>query len=259
MAELVAGGLRFHVQRLGAGDRTVVFLHGLVMDNLSSWYFTLANPAAASAEVVLFDLRGHGKSERPKSGYGLAAMADDLLGVLDGLGITRPVQLVGNSFGGLLAVYFASRHPERVAALALVDPHLGAKGWGEEMAKTLSLTGEERDRMIMKAFQSWLGRGSERKSSRLAASARALVEGTTLVEDLRRSPELSDAELARIRCPALAIYGEASDLRPHAERLSRLLPRCEVRVYPGCSHSVLWEATAKVRDEVLGWLAGAAA
>ncbi len=41
MAEVIAGGVRFHVQRLGGGDRTVVFLHGLVMHNLSSWYFTV--------------------------------------------------------------------------------------------------------------------------------------------------------------------------------------------------------------------------
>jgi len=47
MADVVANGVRHHVQRLGRGDRTVVFVHGLVMDNLSSWYFTVANPVAA--------------------------------------------------------------------------------------------------------------------------------------------------------------------------------------------------------------------
>ena len=48
MADVVCRGVRLHVQRLGAPDRpvTAVFLHGLVMDNLSSWYFTVANPAA---------------------------------------------------------------------------------------------------------------------------------------------------------------------------------------------------------------------
>ena len=69
MAEIVARGVRFHVQHLDLSlggnhpDRPlVVFLHGLVMDNLSSWYFTVANPVARIADVLLYDLRGHGKS-----------------------------------------------------------------------------------------------------------------------------------------------------------------------------------------------------
>ena len=58
MADVQANGLRFHYQSLGQGqgdDRLVVFLHGLVMDNLSSWYFTVANPVAVHAEVMLYD------------------------------------------------------------------------------------------------------------------------------------------------------------------------------------------------------------
>ena len=46
MAEVVANGVRFHVQHLSDGDPTVVFLHGLVVDNSSSWYYTVANPVA---------------------------------------------------------------------------------------------------------------------------------------------------------------------------------------------------------------------
>ena len=46
MAEVEVRGLDFHFLRLGGGEPTVVFLHGLVMDNLSSWYFTVANPMA---------------------------------------------------------------------------------------------------------------------------------------------------------------------------------------------------------------------
>src|SRR5262245_63111303 len=108
MADVISNGVRLHVQRLSPGSGpVVVFLHGLVMDNLSSWYFSVAHPASRAAEVLLYDLRGHGLSERPASGYGLADMVADLAGLLDALQITRPVTLVGNSFGGLLAVAFA--------------------------------------------------------------------------------------------------------------------------------------------------------
>ena len=112
MAETTANGLCFHYQSLGAGrgdERLVVFLHGLVMDNLSSWYFTVANPVATRTEVLLYDLRGHGKTERPKTGYAVSDHVDDLTALLDALELSdRPLELVGNSFGGILAMAFAA-------------------------------------------------------------------------------------------------------------------------------------------------------
>jgi pimeloyl-ACP methyl ester carboxylesterase len=196
MADVVANGVRHHVQRLGHGAHTVVFVHGLVMDNLSSFYFTLANPVAETADVMLYDLRGHGMSERPPTGYRVADLVADLAALLDALAITRPIDLVGNSFGGLVALAFAAAHPERVARLALIDAHTGADGWATQMTETLALKGDARDAKIFDSFQSWLGRHSDRKRTRLAKSAEALVEGTSLVADLRAS---SPVDLTAIR------------------------------------------------------------
>ena len=257
MAELVARDLRFHVQRLrwGAGDPTVVFLHGLVMDNLSSWYFTVANPTAKHARVLLYDLRGHGRSERPAAGYGVADMVDDLDALLDAAGVAAPVHLVGNSFGGLLAVAFAIAHPERVASLALVDAHLSDEGWGAEMSQTLNLRGEARDRMIAESFKSWLGRHSSRKRTRLAETAKGLVYGTSLVPDLEASAPFDDAALRALKVPALLLYGEKSDVIDRGERLATLLPGAELEILPRCTHSILWEQTDRVRDAVVAWVA----
>ncbi len=255
MAEVVANGVRLHVQRLGAGPPSVVFLHGLVMDNLSSFYFTLANPVAQRAEAVLFDLRGHGKSERPATGYALSDFVADLGALVESLRLTGPLHLVGNSFGGLLALAFASSWPGPLASLVLLDGHLGIPGWGASMAQTLDLRGEARDRQIAESFKHWLGRKSERKSSKLAKTAEALVEHTSLIADIRGSPPLSPAALARISCPVLALYGEQSDLRSQAQLLPSLLPQARLIVRPECSHSILWEATAWVREQLLAWLA----
>jgi pimeloyl-ACP methyl ester carboxylesterase len=253
--DVTANTVRHHVQRLGTGARTVVFVHGLVMDNLSSFYFTLANPAAASASVVLYDLRGHGMSHRPPRGYRVADFVDDLAGLLAALAIDGPVQLVGNSFGGTLALAFAAAHPARVSGVVLVDAHDGAAGWGAQMQATLGLEGDARDAKIAESFASWLGRHSERKRTKLARAAEELVNGTTLVADLAASPPLDAAALARITMPVYAIYGEASDVIERGRALAAALPRCELVVLPGCSHSVLWEATAEVRTRVLAWLA----
>jgi len=274
MPEIHARGLRFHVQRLGPSEREgegaeawtsaasaplVVFLHGLVMDNLSSLYFTLAGPAAERNDVLLYDLRGHGLSERPATGYGLTEMVDDLFAVLDAsmdaLAEARPLVLVGNSFGGLLALAFAAAHPGRARGIALIDGHLGGAGWAARMAETLGLEGEARDHRIGASFGPWLGRHGERKATRLARTASALVHETSLVRDLKASPGLTREELARISCPVLALYGEASDLLPEAERVSAALPACELRILEGCTHSILWEQTERVRREVLEFIA----
>ena len=255
MADVVANGVRHHVQRLGHGERTVVFIHGLVMDNLSSFYFTLANPIAESAEAILYDLRGHGMSERPTSHYAVADFVEDLAALLDQLAIDRPVALVGNSFGGLVALAFAAAYPARVTRLALIDAHAGTDGWAAQMASTLTLTGDARDSKIAESFQAWLGRHSERKRTRLARAAEALVEHTSLVADLRASPPLG---FANIRCPVLAIYGEKSDVRAHGETLAATLPACTLQLLPGCSHSVLWEATAEVRERIVAFVRGPA-
>jgi pimeloyl-ACP methyl ester carboxylesterase len=279
MPEIIARGLRFHVQRLGPWQREgtesaspsasaplVVFLHGLVMDNLSSLYFTLAGPAADRADVLLYDLRGHGMSERPAVGYGLDDMVADLDAVL--LAATspaplapehasagpRPLVLVGNSFGGLLALAFAAAHPGRALGLALIDGHLGGSGWAAQMAATLGLEGEARDARIGASFGAWLGRQGERKATRLARTATALVHHTSLVRDLEASGGLTREDLARVTCPVLALYGASSDLRPEAERASAELPACDLRIFDGCTHSILWEQTDRVRREVLDFL-----
>jgi len=235
--------------------RTVVFVHGLVMDNLSSFYFTLANPAAQTADVVLYDLRGHGRSERPESGYAVADHVADLEALITALAIEHAVQLVGNSFGGTLALAFAAAHPERVADIAVIDAHDGAAGWSAQMTATLGLRGEARDAKIAETFHTWLGRHSERKRNRLALAAEALVGSTTLVADLAASPALAPDDLAHVTVPVLALYGAKSDVIDRGRALACHVPRCELVVLDGCTHSVLWEATDEVRRRVIDWLA----
>ena len=77
MSAVVANGLSFHVQELGAGP-PLVMLHGLLIGSLASWYFTAAPTLAQRHRVRLFDLRGHGRSEVARDGYGVGAMAGDL-------------------------------------------------------------------------------------------------------------------------------------------------------------------------------------
>lgn len=259
--------VKLHYQLLGSpsgsprasDDPTVVFLHGLVMDNLSSWFFTMANTVSRSSRVLLYDLRGHGLSERPREGYGidahvadLKALLDELQGELKGdLEIAGPVILVGNSFGGLLALNFAQRYPERVAGMILVDGQLNDQEWKNQMTRSLRLQGAERDQVIAENFKSWRGRNSQRKSNRLAQSASDLVGGTTLVDDLGASASMRDEDLRAIVTPTLAIYGVDSDIIATGRKLGRMLPNIQLEIFESCTHSVLWEKTDEVKALIL--------
>ena len=257
MADIYARGLRFHVQRLGwthpESAPTVLFLHGLIMDNLSSWYFTSATAVARTARVLLMDLRGHGRTERPDTGYGVNSMVQDIEHVMEACDVTGPVLVVGNSFGGLLGLALALKTPDLVSGLVLVEAHISEDGFGAEMADTLSLRGNERDHAIATHFAHWLGRHSERKSTRLAQNAKSLVYDTSLVRELRASPPFDSEMLRSITIPTLALYGENSDIRERGTTLVNLLPNCELVEFKNCTHSILWEATDEVTTSILAF------
>ena len=256
MGHVEANGLRLHVQVLrhdddgGTHHPPVVMLHGLVIDNLSSWYYTLAHPLALVADVHLYDLRGHGRSDMPATGYTVADNVDDLVALLDHWGITEPAHLFGNSFGGVVALALAHRHPERVASLFLIEAHFAVEGWGEHMAASLALAafGLDED-----AVQEWLSENADRKLSRMAKRSEQFLTETSLIDDLQAEPPIT--WLDEIACPTFALYGSESDILDRARELEAKVPGCRLEIVDGSSHSLLTEATALVRERALAWIA----
>ena len=66
---------------------------------------------------------------------------------------------------------------------------------------------------------------------------------------------LAIAPNVHVRCPVLALYGADSELLDRGERLGRTIPGCEVRLFPGCTHLLLWEATEQLKDQLAAWVA----
>lgn len=270
MADVVARGVRFNVQRLGRGGPLLVFLHGLVFDNLSSWYFTIAAPLARRFSLLLYDLRGHGRSEQPRSGYTVADMAADLAAILDELREREPVVLVGNSFGGLVALTFARTRPERTRGVVLVDGQVADNEYGPQMSATLGLEGEDRDRKLAEMFGEWFERHAidgeldrdatdmktihdRTRSRRRRPAERAadrLVHETSLVRDIEDTPPLELDELGAVRCPVLAVYGADSDILHQGREVAAALPDCRFVVLPDAAHFVLLHQRERLAAEI---------
>jgi len=122
MAFWQAGEARIFYTDQGTGDVPVVLVHGWSCDS-SDWIWLIPE-LAQSYRVIAVDLRGHGHSEAPATGYGPEAFAEELEQFLDHLELSKPV-IVGHSMGGVVGSILAVAHPSRLAGLVVIDPPYG--------------------------------------------------------------------------------------------------------------------------------------
>ncbi len=99
-------------------ERTFVFIHGFGGQAMQ-WQFQL-HKFALKNRVIALDMRGHGLSDKPSTGYDMPRIQLDLETALDLLKVSTPVVLVGHSFGGAIVTEFAINHPKRVDRLILM-------------------------------------------------------------------------------------------------------------------------------------------
>lgn len=110
---------RLHILEWPADGRHVLFVHGL-SSNARTWSGVARELGRAGYRGVAVDLRGHGRSDKPDHGYEFATMVNDLAAVIDACKLHRPI-VVGQSWGGNLAVEFGVRRPDLTSGLVGVD------------------------------------------------------------------------------------------------------------------------------------------
>jgi pimeloyl-ACP methyl ester carboxylesterase len=234
------------------GTETVVFLHGMGTDSLASFYLTLAPPvAAAGIDVISYDLRGHGKTERPVRGYTLGDFVADLDDLLEQLGVDRPVHLVGNSFGGTLAYSYAVAQPERVRSIVCIESEPATEVWAGKMAEILAHT--VKFLQVEESFD-WIEANFSAHHRRLAKMAAERITSTKMAEEVPLGPLLTWEQVAAIGCPVLSILGSHGYQADDLEALTSVLPHGELHVFEGQGHSVLVEQHREVRELVLRWI-----
>ena len=124
--DLVVNGLRLHLLDWGGEGRTpLLLLHGFT-GSAHAWD-TLSIALQPHFRVLALDQRGHGDSD-PADVYSPTTAFDDIAGVVDQLGL-RSFVLIGLSMGGRNAMYFASKRPQAIEKLVIVDigPEISAR------------------------------------------------------------------------------------------------------------------------------------
>lgn len=240
----------------------MVLIHGLGASR-AFWFSRLAMTLAATHRVTLYDLRGHGYSERPASGYGIGDHADDLLALLDELRIDRAA-LVGHSLGGSTAFEVAVRHPKRVSHLALLDSRIQRLQPTMTLREVEPLSAYERDvarraggdweretevglRFIEAAARLMLAQpdaglrddftpfGEGRGARRAAKQFLDLLDQTSLPSDFPQ-PGAEIAQYAAAAMPTLLMYANPSRALRSAEALATALPQAELQRLDGAGH-----------------------
>ncbi len=239
-------GLRIHYQLVGEGP-DLVMVHGLT-GNLAIWHLQMVPELAEHFRVLTYDLRGHGHSDTPPSGYTLDAMAGDLLGLLDALEIERPL-IAGHSYGADIALYHALARPDRVGEVIAIEAALpaleesrrpdGWVGWSY-WANALEQAGhpvppEKRSdmRYMIRATidlpKQW---GPLKGLPRNPKPLLKLLEETTLPEDYRQIGTLTLERIGEIDTPVVLIYTERSAFIDSYEHLLAQLPNARGVLLP---------------------------
>jgi 2-hydroxymuconate-semialdehyde hydrolase len=252
---ITAAGITTNCHVHGKGS-PVLLIHGSGpgVTAWANWRVTIPY-LAKTCRVVAPDMVGFGFTDRPKAAtYGLDLWVKHAIGVLDALDIPK-VDLVGNSFGGAIALAIAIRHPERVRRLVLmgsvgvsfpITPGLDAV-WGyqpsyENMRRIMDVFAYDRglvsDELAMMRYKASIRPGFQESFSAMFPAPRQRWV------DAMASPE---EDIAALKNEALIIHGRDDQVIPleNSLRLHKLISRSQLHVFGCCGHWTQIEHAAR--------------
>jgi len=253
-----ANGVSTYVERRGRGW-PVVLVHALGM-SLRSWD-PVAEFLAQEFEVIAYDYRGHGRTEKVGGVCTIPVLADDLRELLARLAL-GPVHLVGLAVGSMIAQQLVLADPSLVSALVLasprseLDPHGAA--YNEQRAKLVETAG------MREALEVTIARTFSEDYPRAHVEIMRRFRGEFLANDphgyaaiCRGLSSFGVTErLREIVCPTLLLPGELDQLCPAREAIAMQArirgSRCET--LPGVAHFSAIEAPVQVGERVLAFL-----
>ena len=257
-------GIRLAYSDTGTGSPVALLVHGFPL-NRSMWDPQRGSLRSMGVRVIAPDLRGFGASESgPPGPLTMEQHADDLVALLDVLGVSEPIVFVGLSMGGYVGFALWRRHPERVRAFVFADTRASADtATAREDRLRIARLAEEFDSpqpaidsMLPRLLSPHLRAGSlpERlvRGMMAGSSAQAVANGQRgLAARADSSPTLST-----ITVPTLVIVGEHDVLTPPDE--SRLIaegiPNARLVIIDQAGHMSNLENPEAFNDALLAFV-----
>jgi pimeloyl-ACP methyl ester carboxylesterase len=263
----LSNGLRIHYTQAGEGP-DLVLIHGMT-GNLAVWHLQIVPLLWDHFRITTYDLRGHGYSDMPPTGYDADHMADDLLELLDALELERPA-LAGHSYGADIALYLANRHPDRVEQIVAIEGALPAlvharnrdawEGW-DHWVDMLERSGhpvpsEKRSDVVyllrasLEVPKKW---GPLNGLPRNPKPFLRLLQETTLAQDYETVGSLPLERIPAIRTPVTLMFTEGSAFMGTHDYLAEHLPNVRSVLLPQTEwgHFGPLEQPERVAQEIL--------
>lgn len=257
-----SNGLRLHYWRTGGpGKPVIVMAHGITDYGLN--WTSLAEKLEREYDVVMYDARGHGFSDKPKGPYDLGRHVEDLVGLVKALDIRKPI-LIGHSMGGATVALAAATHPDMPRALILEDPAdmLArvqplppniASGWKETIRGDRATS----KRKLMEIARTKRHPGWAALEYERWAESKLLVEPN--VVDILDGVGFGDAGVtyARIAVPVLILKADADEAtRKKNLEVASLLPHGRLVHIDGAGHVIRNDRPVETEREIRAFLAG---
>jgi 3-oxoadipate enol-lactonase len=228
-----------------------------------AWKASVVPFLSRRLRTIIFDCRGTGRSSKPKDGYTVAQFAQDCIGFLGHLGISR-CHAVGFALGGQIVQAMAIERPDLVATLTIAASGSGAKTLSGGARNASPDTEREiRDLGFERYIRNYVENDTmafnpefyREHSDVVKALADAVWSGQSTVELFRRHEDArltwdTLAKAAEIRVPALILCGADDDVSRRgstpvgtARRLAELTPGAELFLIPNVKHMTFWDGT----------------
>lgn len=250
MDKALSNGIGLHYQQSGEGPN-VVMVHGIT-GNLAIWHLEIVPALEPEYRITTYDLRGHGYSDVPPTGYTTADHATDLKNLLDTLGIER-AHVIGHSFGADVSLHFTVLFPERVNRLVLVEPAIAAllplreredwigwKYWRDKLALGGVTVPPEKwydtEYLVRASVDLPMLFGFRKGRARRAGPLVRLMNTTTAAKDYCDLAGLTLDKIDQIRHRVLVLYGEESVFVDTYEYLRNHLVNSTCFLLPNTEH-----------------------
>jgi 3-oxoadipate enol-lactonase len=258
---LCVNGVNLYYEFHGPDDGEPLILNNGVFMNTTSWAFQLPD-LSRRYRVLAYDMRGQGQSEHPQGEYSLDLHADDLVALMDAVGL-RQAHMVGTSYGGELNLVLGVRYPERCRTLVVITSVSHSEPLTAAMIERWQLAAKLGDgprffRLIYADVYSesfLIHRPDLIPMAEQRYATLDLPAAVRLIESFQRFN--IRAELSKINRPTCIVSAELDLLKPrrYGEVMHRAIAGSEFHLIPNAGHVAVIERAAEVTTIILGFLA----